>query len=93
MNSTIFLFFFRKLPMLYNFSQFFKDDELLLDEFLDKYTAHLDKNSDCCDILKGHYINILNIFSAPFEGQDILKRFENLAKYQILLEQDRKSVV
>ncbi|OIP55267.1 MAG: diguanylate cyclase [Helicobacteraceae bacterium CG2_30_36_10] len=72
--------------MLYNFSQFFKDDELLLDEFLDKYTAHLDKNSDCCDILKGHYINILNIFSAPFEGQDILKRFENLAKYQILLE-------
>lgn len=72
--------------MLYDFSKFFKDNDLLLNDFLDKYTAHVNTNNDSCDILKGHYKNIFKMLSAPFERQDILKRFENLAKYQILLE-------
>jgi len=73
--------------MLYDFSEFFKNDnEVLLHDFLDKYTSRLDSEEDSVSILTGHYQNIFNMLATPFELNDILTAFENLAKHEISLE-------
>ena len=59
--------------MKYDFSEFFKNDnEMLLDEFLDKYTSHLNSEENSVSILTGHYKNILDAFSTSFELEEIL---------------------
>ncbi|WP_455757189.1 diguanylate cyclase [Sulfurimonas sp.] len=74
--------------MLYDFSQYFKDNnEFLLDEFIDKYTSHFNTEEDETSVLTTHYKNIFNTLAAPFELNDILEIFENLAKHETFLEQ------
>ena len=73
--------------MEYNFSKFFKDNNnLLLDEFIDKYTYNLTLDDNSCSMLNHHYQNIIELFSSPFKLEEILNNFENLAKYEIVLE-------
>jgi len=73
--------------MLYNFSEFFKDEkEYLLDEFLERYTSHINLSEDSYHILIERYKDIFDIFHRSFELEEILVLFENLAKYEISLE-------
>lgn len=72
--------------MLYDFSDFFQNDNgVLLDNFLDKYTSHLNLDGSDDALLSGYYKNILDMFNKPFELEEILSLFENLAKHEVLL--------
>ena len=73
--------------MVYDFSEFFKDEkDFLLDEFLDKYTSHINLDEDAYNILIERYKDIFDIFGCSFEIKEILDLFENLAKYEISLD-------
>ncbi|MEA2100299.1 MAG: sensor domain-containing diguanylate cyclase, partial [Campylobacterota bacterium] len=73
--------------MLYDFSDFFQNDNgVLLDNFLDKYTSHLNLDGSDDALLSGYYKNILDMFNKPFELEEILLLFENLAKHEVSLE-------
>jgi len=73
--------------MRYNFSEFFQgNNEILLNEFLDKHTSHLNAEDYSVSILSGHYKNILDKFKTSFELEEMLELFENLAKHESSLE-------
>ena len=73
--------------MVYDFSEFFKDEkDSLLDEFLDKCTSHINLDENVYNILIERYKDIFNIFGRSFEKKEILILFENLAKYETLLD-------
>ncbi|MFT5660216.1 MAG: diguanylate cyclase [Sulfurimonas sp.] len=72
--------------MLYDFSSFFYgENNILLDDFFDKYTTHLNDERNSVSVLTGHYKNILNTLAEPFEEENILTLFEELAKHEVLL--------
>lgn len=72
--------------MLYDFSEFFRgENNILLDDFFDKYTAHLNDEKYSVSVLTGYYRDILHTFSQPFEEEIILKLFAELAEHEVIL--------
>ncbi|MBU1658162.1 diguanylate cyclase [bacterium] len=73
---------------MYDFSQFFKNsNNQITEEFINKYTSYLNiSDKDSVSILSSHYKKILEAFSAPFEQDELLELFKNLAQYQVAIE-------
>ena len=74
--------------MKYNFSDFLNNsNNIILNEFIDKYTACIDTyDSEKVSIVLSYYKDILDILDGSFESIEILKLFEELAKYKISLD-------
>jgi len=70
---------------MYDFSLFISNqDNIIFDEFTDKYTALVNTfDEDKCDIVIAHYNKIIKTFAAPFELKEIISAFEYLAKYKM----------
>jgi len=70
---------------MYDFSSFINNDEdILFNEFIDRYTTCITSYDDeKFDIIMAHYSNILEILCRPFEVEELISEFEELAKYKI----------
>jgi len=70
---------------MYDFSLILNNDNnMLFDEFTDRYTACIDSYDDeKFNTVMAYYKRIINTLSHPFEIEDILTPFEALAKYKI----------
>jgi len=71
--------------MTYDFSDIFQNQsEVLLEDFIDKYTSCIGYARDEQPILTPlHYKKILQIFGSSFEESELLQAFEELALYKI----------
>ena len=70
---------------MHDFSAYFDNkDNNLFDEFTDKYTACINSFEDeKFDTLMAHYKIIIETFDSPFELEDLIVSFEDLAKYKM----------
>jgi diguanylate cyclase (GGDEF)-like protein len=71
--------------MTYDFSDiFYNQSEVLLEDFMDKYTSCIGYTSDTGPIKTPlYYEKILQIMNAPFQEDTLLASFEELSKYKI----------
>ncbi|WP_345991644.1 sensor domain-containing diguanylate cyclase [Sulfurimonas sp. HSL-1716] len=71
--------------MKYNFSKLFDNTEIILEEFIDKYTSYFQSNQDDTnyDLHMKYYKNIIQMLSREFEEEDLLEQFELFANHKI----------
>jgi len=68
----------------YDFSESLKDKEIILQDFIDMYTACVDTTGDeRVEIVKEYYKEILNAFHTHFDSEQIIKYFEQIAHHKI----------
>ena len=70
---------------MHDFSAYFDNkDNNLFDEFTDKHTTCINSYGDeKFDTLMAHYKIIIETFDSPFELEDLIVSFEDLAKYKM----------
>ena len=70
---------------MHDFSAYFDNkDNNLFDEFTDKHTTCINSYEDeKFDTLMAHYKIIIETFDSPFELEDLILSFEDLAKYKM----------
>ena len=70
---------------MYDFSLCFdNEDNDLFNEFTDKYTTCVNSfNDEKFNIVMSHYKKIVDAFSSPFELEELITSFEDLARYKM----------
>jgi len=70
--------------MKYDFSKILKNEELLLQDFIDKHTACVSfMEDDNASVLIKHYKKVFSILLGSFEMEEMVEIFQNLAKFRI----------
>lgn len=70
--------------MKYNFSNIFKNGDLVLEDFIDSYTQCVYLNDDTkIDTLMAYYKEIFQTLQTSFESEEILNVFEKIAHFKI----------
>ena len=70
---------------MYDLSPYLNNkDNSLFNEFTDRYTACINSFEDeKFDIVMSHYKKIIDTFNSPFELEELIVSFEDLAKYKM----------
>ena len=70
---------------MYDFSLYFDNGENdLFNEFTDKYTTCINSFDDeKFDVVMSHYKKIIDTFNSPFELEELIASFEDLARYKM----------
>ena len=75
-----------KYRMKYDFSAYFDEIDLILNEFIENYTLNIDSNKYSISTIVSRYKKILECFLKPFEEKQILSLFVDLAEMEISIE-------
>jgi diguanylate cyclase (GGDEF)-like protein len=68
--------------MFYDFSEYFKDNDLILNEFIQQYTTLIDDCDEVNDVIYA-YKQIFDTFLKPFDDEKIIELSVNLAESEI----------
>lgn len=70
--------------MQYDFSKILNHEAIVLQDFIDSHTTCTSyMEVEKADKLQKHYKDIFGIFQQSFEKEEIIRRFQNLAKFRI----------
>jgi len=72
--------------MQYNFSEYFENNDLILNKFIENYTTYIYTDTDNIPDLVAIYKSIMDSFLKQFDEDDILALFTKLSDLEILLE-------
>jgi diguanylate cyclase len=69
--------------MNYDFSKIIKNTDLLLKDFLEKYTACISVDDERMEVVTRYYKDVFGLFTHSFNSEEIVNIFQGLAKYKM----------